>query len=403
MTMQIQGKDLVVAGQAADGAGGLVCWAGMGALGRPAILAALSEAGLPVDWAPVAVTSKAHAGDAIRRLNSRGYIVRAARRADLQAKTGVRPMWDARWIVARSHAASGEVGGSAGTVEVAIELRGEAISFEGDDALASEVREIFNALRAEEVYQAGDVTVWLGRVLCREMGATKLGLGHYVPAAQRARANALCAAMMIRWGRSWMCPLLPVATSDELRIGLARGMEDDVRAIAQSVENARSSARGENRQDMTPGKAASFLRSLGEVQERLGAYRSLCGDRAIAPAQRLIAELIADLATLADATSQRAALIELNDIGPAPVTAAEIESPAPTPIKKVRGDDFASLGVGGAKDDLPAIVRPAPVPFKVPAPPELDFDLSDAPARPVIEVPGDITGTAERFSLIELD
>lgn len=393
--MTIKTSDLVVAGQAAEGAGGLTCWEGMGPLGRPAIIEALAEAGLPADWAPVAATAKAHAGDAIRRLNSRGFIVRAARRSDVQTASGVRPMWDARWIVARSAAAAGEVGGSAGKITVAIELRGEMISFEGDSNLSAEVEGIFHALRSEEVYQAGDVTAWIGRVLRARMGATKLGLGYYIPAGSRPTANALIAAMATRWGRSWLCPALPVATTDELRTSLARGMEDDVRAIAQSIANATAAARDAKRADMTPGKAAAFIRSLGEIQDRLGAYRALCGDRAIAPAQRLIVELLNDLGRLADDTAIRGSLLELDDAGPAPVTEAELDIPTPTPQLKVRGEDFASLGVGGAaKDDLPPIVKPAPAPFKVPAPAAPAFDLSDA---------DDIRGTNERFGLIELD
>lgn len=321
-------SNIIIAGQAAEGSGALVGWSGQGALSRADILAALAAADCPASWAPAAKSCKAHAGQAVRRLDAIGYIVRAARRSDtdraIERATG--RTWEARWIVSRSHASSAEVGDAAGEVELTVELADGELTCKGDSHLSAQVRSIFEALRDAESYQAGDVTTWLARVLINELGATRFGVGYYVPAGSRARANALVTSMSIRWGRAWICPALPVATSDELKMGIVRGLEDDVRAVQAVLVRERSMAREAKKGDMSPATAARLLRSVGEMSERVGAYRALCGDALVRPVVALLRSLTDDLGAIADATSIRGSLIEMD--GPTEPAAPEPPSPA---------------------------------------------------------------------------
>lgn len=332
-------KRLVISGQAAEGQGALAGWRGQGSLTRAAIVQALADAGLPASLAPAAKSARAQAGDAVRRLNGRGFVVRAGKRTaaeKVRERAGER-LWDARWIVSRSHAETAEVGDAAGQVVATFELWGDDLRGEGP-GIVREVIEIFEALRDSEIYAAGDVTTWLQRVLYREMGATGYSIGHFVPAQHRASANALCAAMSTRWGRSWSVPLLPVATSDELRAGIARSLADDVAAISDSISAAVISAADEGRSQMTPGRAMQLLRSLSEVAERLAAYRPLCGEAAIAPIIVRLNELTTGLNALVTDTARRGAMLELDD-APRPVAIVEplVEyEPPPAPAPAAR-------------------------------------------------------------------
>lgn len=378
-------KNIIIAGQAAEGAGALVGWRGRGALSLDQIVAALVAAGCPADWAPRPESCKAHAGEAIRALNGEGYIVRSAVRSDqdrrLAKATG--RTWDARWYVARSAASTANVGESAGQVLVTFELHGEELVASGDTELAARVIEVFRAKRDTEAFESGRVTEWLARTLQNHLGCTTLGLGWYIPSGSRTLANALCVAMSTRWGHSWICPALPVADSDELRIGIARGLEDDVRAIEKTLANER--AQRDDKREISEAVAARLLRSVGELAERVSAYRALCGN-AVDAAVSLIKALTEDLARIADATSIRGSLLELAE-PPAPPLPPEV-SPA-----ERAADVAAAMRQAAARANDP--VATSPTTHRVSAPPTVE--LAD-----VIDPKAD-NSDLERASLLEWD
>lgn len=420
-------KSIIIAGEAAEGSGALVGWRGQGSLALRDIRAALEAAGCPSDWAPPAESCKAHAGEAVRALNARGYIVRAARRTDQDRRiaraTG--STWEARWTVSVSSASTAAVGESAGRVVLSFELRGAELTVAGDDVLGREVTEIFNAKRDAEAFQAGRVTEWLSRTLQRHLGATRLGLGWYVPAGSRPRANALCMAMASVWGCAWICPLLPVATSEELKIGVARGLVDDVAAIEKTLANERNAATEAKLSEISPAVAARLLRSVTEVTERVAAYRVLCGP-AVDPAIARLQGLAAQLGTLADASSQRFALLELAEGPAAPAPAPEV-SPAERAAERAMEE---RTGFQPARRAMPmplprAEDRPSqvdelgnvmPVPtttiainaatahhanaYRVPAPPTMELGDDIGPTDPDDQNAAD---SRARFDLLELD
>lgn len=367
-------KSIVISGQAAEGSGAIAGWRGAGPLRRADIIAAVAAAECPASWAPAPKSNKAHAGHAVRRLDNLGYVVRAARRPS-KTPAGLPVEWDARWIVSQSHATDAVVGDAAGQVVLTVELTGDELRCEGGAALGAQVTEIFAELQAEEVMQAGDVTEWLARVLVRELGATRFGFGYYVPSGSRARANALCAAVAAQWGHAWICPLLPVATTDELKLGIARGFNEDIRAVANALRDAQEAARA-NGAKMLPGRAAQLLRSLDEIRERIVAYRAFCGEEAIRVGVAALNAIGEELASLCTKSDQRFAALELD----AP---ASEPAPAPQPSPAERAAEQALMqrrvereAAKGANIIEAASGVPTPAAFRVPPPPPLpDADL----------------------------
>jgi hypothetical protein len=191
-------------------------------------------------------------------------------------------------------------------------------------------------------------------------------MGYYVPARHRAAAARLFAAIAPLWGRNWASPPLPVATSTELRQGIARAFADEISQIARKLVDLRAKAR-ETGKPLAPSAAATLLRELADVDSRADAYRVLCGAEALAVAVAELRTLSTELAELADDSSQRFALLEL-DVAPAP-------SPSPSPAPA-------------------ADPSPSPAPAADPSPWPLRQPSAPAPE------PGD---SSDRFALLELD
>jgi hypothetical protein len=412
-------KNIVISGQAADGSGALAGWRGQGTMTRGDIVAAIADAGLPADIAPREKSYRAQAGQAVRRLDNRGYVVRAAARSTavkLARIAGTRP-WDARWTVAATNSATADVGDASGQVVATFELTGDVLTGEGDAGLIAEVTEIFNALRDAQTFQAGEVTAWLSQALCRHFGATGYSLGYYVPASSRAHVNALCAALMTRgWGRDWAVPLLPVATTDELRIGIVRSLEDDIAAIAAAIAGAVNEARTEGRAQMQPGRAGQFLRTLSDVEGRLASYSGLCGAERTAPARATLRAMSDELRRICGDTATRGAMLEMDEprvtegrvteqemvardtsaIAPVvdaldrAITGAVLRASVPAPSTEL--DDVASESARNARtaaarpprtNALPPVPAPRRVDdtYRVPAPPA--EEPTEAPRSPL--------------------
>lgn len=320
-------KDIIIAGQAAEGSGALIGWNGRGTATRPKIINALESAGLPASWAPKSKSAQAQAGQATRPLNNLGYIVRRDKRGDYRNASTL--TWDARWIVSKALSSSAKVGDAAGEVVATFELRGDELTADQDSyaTLAIEVIQRYEALRDDEVYQAGEVTQWLANILMNECGATRFGNGYYVPKQHRTRATKLAkAAFLMGWGCGWIYPLLPVASCEELRQGIARGLEEDIASLADSLESARKSATEAGKSEVQPGVAAAILRNLVTVSERLMAYQPLCGSAVLERAVISLGKLRTTLESLCDATSQRGAMLDIPsaaEVAPKRVPASE--------------------------------------------------------------------------------
>lgn len=377
-------RDLVLAGAAAEGSGALVGWDGVGPLPLSAIVEKLTAAGLPLDWAPSAKSADAHLGKAVGDLNHAGYVARKA----AAPKRGERN-WRVRWTVFRVE------GNRSDLIEIELptdtdELRVYLDPDRRDEAepIARKISERYAELRGGEIFQAGDVTSWLSRALVGRCGATGYALGYYVPGAGRELASRLCAPFAESWGKNWAYPLLPVATGPELAIGIGRSFAGEVKRVAGSLETARKRAVTEKRTEVRPGEAAALLRDLAAIQDRVGAYRVLCGDAVVAPIVVEIGALRDVLLKLTDDASVRFSLLDVK--APEEVAADAPVAEAPT---------VAERAADAAADARRGTTPPVGVPVTPVAPPP-------APAAPAAEIDPDdraANDSAERFSLLELD
>jgi len=298
---------------AMEGTGALVGWTGKHSMDRAAIVKALD--GIPRVLPPRAASAKAHAGQVMSRLTREGFVVRVARG---QATTkGV-----SKWTVGTVNHAS-TVGASLGqtTMTVTLTAAGE-LQIDGEASLANKIQVDYQALVAAERYQAGDITSWLSGALRYYFDAVRFGaLGYYVPARHVEAAGALCKAIAdAGFGADWVLPALPVATSDQLRDGIVRGLTSEVddlmarlateRATAKAaretaIENARRPTGGAAMEaalklsgDIGPKRGQTFLVDLRAIGARIVAYGQVLGEERLASAKEQVRQAVVELETV---------------------------------------------------------------------------------------------------------
>jgi hypothetical protein len=320
-------RDIALAGGAAEGSGAITGWAGLGSLTRTQIVDALAQAELPAAWAPGTKSAVGYAGRVVSSLNNRGYISRRAGRATWEKATEIaKPTreYRARWTVAANAASTADVGDALGSVVLTVELHdgSDDLHVKGDEELAQHVIAEYEGKRDAEVFAAGDVTSWLSSVLVRECSAARFGIGYYIPAATRDIAERLVTSIAALWGRSWISPLLPVATSAELQQGIARGFTDEIAAVSRKLVTEREAARKKKLTEITAATAARLLRDLSDVDARAEGYRVLCGAEALAPAAAQLRALTGELSKLADDATIRFSMLELDPSTAVPVVEA---------------------------------------------------------------------------------
>lgn len=284
----------LVAGAAAAGHGVLVGWKGDGDMTRAKLVATLARAGLPIEWAPDAASARAQAGRAVGALGSEGYDVSAEKKSKRQT-VEVKP-YDNRWTVGNVNH-EGTVGDKFGEIVLVVTLTGDELEIEGDPELAARVKADYAEKIGQELYRSSDVTTWLYKVLRDELDAVRFGVGWYVPRTHAATAARLCEAFSsLPWGADWIVPALPVATSEQLRSGILRGLSDEVAAVMNQLENERVTAvTKENRQDIGQKRATTFLRMLREIGGRVVAYGALLGDGRVSSLRSQIQSAIEEL------------------------------------------------------------------------------------------------------------
>lgn len=315
--LRLDGKDLI-AGAVAEGHGVIVSWGGT-ATTRGQILAALESVGL-TNLAPNAASPEAHAGEVIERLNRTGYVVR---------KAPARKVGERVWTAASLNHTS-QVGDSAGDVLIRFTLRGDTLTYDGPAAIGDAVRETFETRMAAERYKAGDITTWLGKVLRQYMRATRFGLGWYVPQRHAELTTQLCEALSSGFGSDWITGL-PVASSDQLRKGIARGLIDEVRDLLHRLDVERATAAAakdravveatnkldgcvdrasrilaqnelhkatSKRGDIGDDRIKTFLSELRTITERIVAYGRILGEDHLVAARSQLRDANVALETL---------------------------------------------------------------------------------------------------------
>jgi len=284
----------LIAGAVAEGCGVLVGWSGKGKLTRGALVAAIAEHDVKP---PAATSARAQAGRVMSALTGSGYVVRIARGG------GAVTQWTVGVVNHKS-----AVGSELGSVEMRASLSADGtLTTEGSEGLGAKVRAEFAALVGEEIYQAGDVTSWLGGVLASRFDAVRFGVGWYVPARHAEAAGKLCATMSKIFGVDWIVPALPVATSDQLRDGIVRGLTSEVDALMARLATERATAKinadaAPLRQpgkipsgDIGPKRAGTFLVDLRGIGARIVAYGQVLGEERLACAREQVRQAVIEL------------------------------------------------------------------------------------------------------------
>lgn len=283
----------MVAGASAEGHGVLVGWRGAGDLTRAQIASTLAGAGLPSSWIPEAVSARSQAS---RALSTLGLEVTPEKKSKAQVVEITDHDW--RWIVSRPNYGGG-VGDKSGDIVLVATLVGDRLDLDGEEELAALVRAEYSERIGSEICKSSDITGWLQSVILKELDGVRYGVGWYVPRRHAATANTLCQAFeRAGFGAedSWISPALPVATGDELRSGLLKGLSSEVAAVVRQVAMERDTARTkEDRDDIGNKRAATFLGQLRTVGKRVIAFGNLLGADRVATLRDTIRAAIENL------------------------------------------------------------------------------------------------------------
>lgn len=310
----------LVAGAVAEGHHAIVAWEGTSGTTRGALMEALTSIERQ-GWAPKAPNARAQAGSAIASLSSAGLLVRAMRKGEESGLATGEHVWTCGLV---NH--TGQVGQQFGQVTLRFKLSGAVLSFEGPANVGAAVVANFEGRMAAELFKSSDVTGWLSRTVRWRLDGVRFGaLGWLVPARNVAAAKQLCEAVQAAgFGGGWVTGL-PVATSDQLRDGIANGLVDEVlethnriraeratvvaardAAIATAASmapckerfDAAASAHGMP-QDIGKTRAESMLKELRAIGGRVVAYGQILGEQRVERAQRTIRDAIVELEGIA--------------------------------------------------------------------------------------------------------
>lgn len=268
----------LVAGAAAEGHGVLVGWSGRGEITRARLVEIADMAGIPREWCPRAKDAAVQLTRAVRVAAASLYNAEQARRDE-------NTDWDACWmLVTRTVDGDVAAGATFGQVALVASLYETPAGHElvidtTNDVLGATVRREFEARVAAERYVAADVTAWLSDILRYRLDAVRYGGNWYVPRVWRSLAESICTTLQESgWGVNWMAPALPIATSAQLSMGLALGLEAEVDEILADLAKDRERARsGGKRDDIGPRAAETFMVRLRGVGERVVAYAAILG------------------------------------------------------------------------------------------------------------------------------
>lgn len=279
--------------------------------------------------APKLKSSKAQFGDVMQGLNNNGLMARAAVKS-AAAKQGL--VWPqtvaSRWIVGSMDATADL--GSLGEKHLVADLHDNGtVTFTGSEELGARVRSAFDARVASNVYDSTDLIQWLEKMLRRVHHGITWGGMIYIPAGEVEAVKELIGAVKSLLGRSFAVAC--VTTEEGLINGLVEGLDEEVGEVAKKFADAQEAARkriyqaailaekGEaqaeiesRRAVVLSGAAATLLREVTTVGERVRGYETLLGAAAVAPVKAKIAALDAAIRPLIDDTSARFASLDLD-------------------------------------------------------------------------------------------
>lgn len=291
----------VVAGSASEGHGVLLGWIGQGEVTYSRLMSVVNQSGAfwHIGHLPERKSAHAQAGHVLTALHGSGYVVRSAHRGR-SPREGTRD-YKNKWYVGLLDRAA-TVGDKFGTVVITVKLTHSdylVVDFEpGYDAQARKIQDDFDQRRANEVFTSSEITMWLRSTLVRYCKAVRLGGMWYIPHRYVERAVPLCTELAKVYGADWVLPAIPVATSDELRRGLANSFIKEAREVLD-----------ESKEDLGERAAASLVTRLTEVGRRAKSMHDLLGDAELEAIRVETVQALDKIREAAGYTAVRGALI----------------------------------------------------------------------------------------------
>jgi hypothetical protein len=178
-------------------------------------------------------------------------------------------------------------------------------------------------------------------------------------------------------------------------------LSDDVTGVVASQDAATKAAIEAGKSQISPAVAARLLADLSRVEDRVNAYRALCGDAPLASPRAEIARVREILEGLSDDTSQRFALIgaDLPAQAPAQVAREERSAPAFRAAERALAERLAApAGLAAWRPGLMVQERERAASIDGDALYQREL-IERTAARPIDED----DDTAQRFALLDLD
>jgi hypothetical protein len=322
--------DLIM-GSVAAGQGASVSWSrSRHAVSCPStkLREALATIGREGD-APKLKSTKAQFGDVMQGLNNNGLMARAAVKA-VAARQGL--AWPqtvaSRWIVGSMDATADL--GSLGEKHLVADLHDNGtVTFTGDETLGARVRSAFDARVASNVYDSTDLIQWLEKMLRRVHHGITWGGMIYVPSGEVEAVKQLIGAVKTLMGRAFAVAC--VTTEEGLIEGLVEGLAEEAADVGKKFTDAQDMARERARKAallaekseaeadlaarravVLSGAAATILREIATVSERVRGYEALLGAERVAGVKATLTALDAQVRPLVDDTSARFAALDLD-------------------------------------------------------------------------------------------
>jgi hypothetical protein len=296
----------LVAGAAAEGNGILVGWQGEGDITRTRLVALATQAGIPLGWLPSPKDPAVQLTRAVRAVA--GGLYNCERAKKMHARVGERE-WSSRWSLVRRVDDAGMMpvaGEKFGTIVLVVTLyvtrdadgeRSAELDFDAPDpALIASVRAEYDTRIGAERYVASDITRWLAETIRYYLDGVRYGGNWYVPRQHRMLAEAICQTFQAAgWGRSWMSPPLPIATSDQLARGVANGLQGEVGDVVGEIAHLRDLAKADGKVDIGERAATSAMIRLRGIGERIVAYADMLGETLVEECRFTIHDAMVDL------------------------------------------------------------------------------------------------------------
>jgi len=313
----------MVAGAAASGHGVLVGFSGRGTMTHAEYTTLCDTAAIPADWRMTPKTAHAQIGRIVQGLNNLGFVARADKTKAQRAiaarpnRPGYHqgalpvPTWTARYQIART-SRTGSVGGAFGEIVCTVTLTAtDEVQIESSDAdLAARIRTDFDSAMASSVYQAVDVSSWIASTIVERYRGARLGGNWYVRREHAERCERLLRCFAQGWGKEWLLPPLPVATSDELCQGLVKNFTAEAEIVLASYRESLDAARKRGEDRISSRAARPLWSEITTLAERAVEFSSLFSEHSgLRNLRSVLSAAANEIAESLDGMTQRFELI----------------------------------------------------------------------------------------------